>query len=314
MPEPGAPAVESQAAASTAPATLAAESAAPPDRPSLGTLADAFRADPDGAALKGRGPRARSGRQSDDEASPEESAGPDATASGAASKPGETPGLSRRGAAAAILEKDAEIERLVAERTAEKARAEQAAARVAALERGQDEARKAALSKIGDDAEFERLQQARLRNRTLSYEEDERLDGMLAWREHASVLWELADKAHRVGMAKAVAERADEYGLDKDTAFGSDLAGLLDHAVAATEARVKAESAEKIAALEAELKGLRPRGAAGRTVAPTTGGSSAPGGHAGSPGDGASAEDWFRYGIEQRSAAGARNGAAGTRR
>lgn len=311
MPESDAPVAEPSAAPTNESTASATEPAAPSDRPSLGTLADAFRNDPDGAALKGRGPRSRAEGSPDDDASPEESARSDATASALASKPGDRPGPSRRGAAAAIHEKDQEIERLVAERTAEKARAEAAASRLTQLEQQQEQARRAALEKIGDDAEFEQLQQARLHNRALTYEQDERLDQMLAWRQHASTLWELADKAHRVQTANALAGKTDRYGIGREEAFGEDLPGLLQRVYDAGTAR----SAERIKELETELKGLRTQHAAGGRAAPTVGGASAGTGALGRmPDDGASAEEWFRYGIAARQSARPGTGAAQNRR
>jgi hypothetical protein len=273
-----------------------AESSAPAADPaeSLGSLEDAFRADPSGAALKGRGPDVSVA--SDDEGAPPEESAPDG-----ASKPGGQEGQpsSRRGAARAIADRDAEIERLALERLAEKERADQAAAQVADLEKRQAEARASALQRIGDDSEFQRLQDARLRNRTLSYEEDARLDEMLSWREHAAELWDLAEKGHRVQMAKAIGDRCERYGLDRGAIFGAQLPEIVDHAVSATEARVRAESANRIAELEAEIRGLRPRAAALTRPAPTTGGASDNGG-LGMPSSDASPMDFFRAGEPRR--------------
>jgi hypothetical protein len=279
-------AVESQAPAPVAVAEPAAGAAE-----SLGTLTEAFR-DPEAReALKAGGPRVGPDDETEGSASPGESA-PEG-----ASKPGER--LSRRGAASAIADRDAEIERLASERVAEKQRADDAAARATALEQGQEAARRAVLDKIGDDKDFAELREKRVRNRSMSYEEDERLDSMLKAREDAHIYWELAERGHKVAMAKALGARAEHYGLDRETVFGSDLPTIVDHAVAATEVRVRREEAEKRADLERELKGLRPRAAAARTRAPTVGGASGPGGASGSmPDDGASPMEFFRAGIQ----------------
>lgn len=316
MPDAESPPPESPDSTATAPTAPAPESTGTSESRSLGTLQDAFRADPHGLMLKGNGPRASADAPPSDPDSPEESAaGPSITsdAGSAALKPGEV-GVSRRGAAAAIKDRDAEIERLVAERRAADARADEQQRRLAEVDRAQGEARKAALDLIGDDREFARLQDARLRNRTLSYEEDERLDRMIQWREYAQTFWELADRGHKAGMARSLGDRAERYGLDKQQAFGSDLPALVDHAVTVTEARVRAEQSERIKELEAELVGLRTRAAANGRSAPTVGGSSAGSGSAGRmPADGASAEEWFRFGIQER-ATRPGNGAAHSRR
>ena len=101
---------------------------------------------------------------------------------------------------------------------------------------------------------------------------------MLAARGEGAVYWDLAERGHRAYVAQTLADRCDRYGLDRETAFGAAVPDLVDHAVAVTEARVRAEAAERIASLEAEVKGLRPRAAAASRQPPTTGGGSAPGG------------------------------------
>jgi len=243
------------------------------------------------------------GDRPDDEAPPGESAADAATAPPAASKPGETGALSRRGAAAAISERDAEIERLVAERRAADDRAQAHQQRLAAVEAEQAAASQAVLAEIGDDREFARLQDARLRNRTLSYEEDERLDRMIAARETAHVYWQLAERGHKTGVARLVADKVDQHGLDRAVAFGSDLPALLDHAVAVTEARVRSEQSERIKELETERQGFKTRAAANGRSAPLVGGSSAGSGPAGRmPEDGSSPLDWFRAGAREREA------------
>jgi hypothetical protein len=222
--------------------------------------------------------------------------------------------VSRRGAAAAIAERDAEIERLVAERRSADERAAEHQQRLAAVEQQREQASKAALALIGDDREFARLQDARLRNRTLSYEEDERLDRMIQWREYAQTFWELADRGHRTGVARGVAERVAAHGLDQQIAFGADLPALLDHAVAVTEARVRSEQSERIKELEKELQGLKTRAAANGRAAPLVGGTSAGSGPASRmPEDGSSPMDWFRAGAERRAREAAARGARGAR-
>jgi hypothetical protein len=209
------------------------------------------------------------------------------------------PGPSRRGAAQAIKDRDAEIERLVEEREAERRKADEANKQAASLNQQHQAARKAALDLIGDDAVFRRLQSARLRNQPLTYAEDEALDRMLQYREHAQTFWELADRGHKVEMAKGLADRIERHGLDRDTAFGAALPDLIDHAVSVTEARVRKESAERIAELEQQVKGLKPRAAAAGRAAPTTGGGSGNG--ARMPEDGASPLEWFSSGLRDGS-------------
>lgn len=313
------PDAETPAAAATpsdaapAPAPAAAGPAAPTDSP-LGSLREAFLADPDGAALKASGARARGPDSDDAAASPGEPA-TSAEGAGSASKPGgEAGGLSRRGAAAAISAKDAEIERLVAERRQADDVAQAQQRRIAEVDARQQAAQQAVLQHIGDDREFARLQDARLRNRALSYDEDERLDAMIAARETAQTYWELAERGHRASVARAAGDRADKHKLDREVVFGADLPAVIDHAVATTEARVRAETAERIKELEAELLGHKTRAAASGRARPTVGGASAGGMASGMPDDGASAADWFRFGIQQRAAAAPKNGAASTRR
>jgi hypothetical protein len=136
---------------------------------------------------------------------------------------------------------------LVAERAAEQARADKAASDLARVNEQHDQARKTVLQRIGDDAEFTRLSEARVRNQTLTYEEDERLDRMLAARGEGAVYWDLAERGHRAYVASKLADRCDRYGLDRETAFGADVPDLVDHAVSVTEQRIRAETAERIA-------------------------------------------------------------------
>jgi len=279
----------------------AAESAAPSDHRSLGSLQQAFRADPDGAALKAGPGRGTSETPPDDATAPEESATPGQADQGQASKPGAQGALSRRGAAAAISERDAEIERLVAERRAADARAEAHQQQLARVYAEQEAAAKAALAEIGDDADFERLSGARLRNQTLTYEQDEQLDKMIAARQTAQVYWQLADRGHKTGIARAIADRVQQHGLDQQIAFGADAPALVDHVAAVVEARVRAEQAERIKELEAEVKGLRTKAAANGRSAPLVGGASAGSGAPGRvPEDGSSPLDWFRAGAARR--------------
>lgn len=306
MPEPESPAqAESPAEAAAPPSPATAEPAAP-SQAGLGTLLEAFRADPDGAALKAGPERREPSAQADDEAAPEASAGQPASKSGDQAQP--SAGLSRRGAAKAIAEKDAEIsdqkaeiDRLVAEQRARDDRDRAVQQRLAQVEQQRQQAQRLVLAAVGDDAEFARLQDARLRNRTLTYQEDERLDAMIAARETAQTYWELADRGHKAAIARASAAVAEQYGLDRDTVFGADLPAVIGHAVAATEARVRSEQAERIKELEKELEGLKTRAAAAGRSAPVVGGASGASGAAGRmPEDGASPMDWFRAGARER--------------
>lgn len=282
---------------SAVPAPAAAEPAEGTTTPEIGSMADAFRvAGPE--ALKGR-----SGRQrQSDEPDPAEASAP----ADGASKSAEPP--SRRGAAARISEQQAEIDRLVSEREAERQRAAAHEAEVQKLTAAQEAARRTVLEKIGDDQEFERLQNARLRREALSWEEDEKLDTMIQWREHASSLWEMTDRALKVARAQAIASRVEQYGLDRKTAFEADQGALLDHVAETVEARVRAEMASEVAELKAQLKGLRTQAKAA-TRAPVVGGSSDPG--ALTPADTSSPTDWFRTGL--RAGAQRRPGASARR-
>lgn len=291
--------------------------AAEPARASseLGTLEDAFRSSP-GALKEQRLGQPRTDGAAPGTASPEESAR--SASADPASKPGDPASLtsqagdpSRRGAAAKISEQQSEIDRLVSEREAERARAADAEARARSHTEQQAAVRQQVLARIGDDQEFAQLSQKRMRGEVLSYEQDEKLTSMLAWREHAADLWEMTDRAHKTTIASGVVDRVERYGLDKAHAFDAPLPELLDHTVAVTEARVRKETANEIAELKAELRGLRTGKAGG--AAPTIGGASSGGGTP-MPADGASAEEWFRYGIAQKAAGQARNGSALTRR
>jgi hypothetical protein len=265
-----------------------------------------------GANGKPRGDAA--GQEPSEESSGAEGSAPPSKPDGRASltsQAGDEP-PSRRGAAAKISEQQSEIERLVAEREAEKSRVAEVESRVRAQDEARETARRAALSRIGDDQEFAQLSSKRMRGEVLSYEDDERLTSMLAWREHAADLWEMTDRAHKTQLARAVSDRVERYSLDKDVAYNAPLPELLDHAVSVTEARVKKEQANVIAELRAELRGLRTRGAA--AASPTLGGSSDGAGD-GMPGDGASPLEWFKAGARRQEAAaaagGQRNGATG---
>lgn len=300
-----------------APAPSGPESAQPSSREMLGTLADAFRNDP--GALKGRTPRGRAAGSApsedvvggaDDVRAAQRP--PEESAPHGASKPDGTTGApSRRGAAAKISEQQSEIDRLVTEREAERARVADAESRVRAQDAAREKARTAALSRIGDDREFAALANKRMRGEVLSYEDDEKLSSMLSWREHAADLWEMADRAHKTALASSVGDRVEKYGLDRETAYSAALPDLLDHAVSVTEARVRKEQANQIKELQAELRGLRTRGAA--AAAPTLGGAS-DGSGGRMPADGAPAEEWFRYGIGQRQAGRPAPGSAAMRR
>jgi hypothetical protein len=261
-------------------------------------MADAFRvAGPE--ALKGRAGR---GRQTD-ETDPSEASAP---ANGASKSDGQPP--SRRGAAARITEQQSEIERLVAEREAEKERAAAHEAEVKNLTAAQEAARRTVLERIGDDKDFERLQSARMRREALSWEDDEKLDQMIQWREHAATLWEMTDRSLKVARAQAISSRVEQYGLDRKTAFEADQGALLDHVAETVEARVRAETANEIAELKTQLKGYRTQAKAA-TRAPVTGGASDPGGM--TPADPGSPTDWFRTGL--RAGAQRRPGASARR-
>jgi hypothetical protein len=222
--------------------------------------------------------------------------------------------VSRRGAAAAIAERDAEIERLVAERRAADAQIEAHQQQLARVQAEQEAAAKAALELIGDDRDFARLSDARLRNRTLSYEDDEKLDRMIEARQTAQVYWQLAERGHRTGLARQIADRVTQHGLDQQIAFGADAPALIDHAVAVTEARVRSEQSERIKELEKELQGLKTKAAATGRSAPLVGGTSAGSGAASRmPEDGSSPMDWFRAGAERRAREAAARGARGAR-
>lgn len=301
------PSPESDAAPqAAAPATTATA----PATDDLGSLAEAFRDHPE--ALKGRPagdrePEGEPDRRSQDQAPP----GASAPRPGA-SKPGEQtqPDLSRRGAAAKISDQQSEIDRLVTEREAERARASEHEAQVRAHEERRTQAQQAALARIGDDQEFARLSDARMRGSPMSYADDEKLNEMLSAREWAADLWEMTDRAHKTLLAKSLGAVVEKHGLDKTVAYEAPLPELVEHAVAVTEARVRKETADEIAELKAQNRGLRTKTAHAAT--PTVGGASAPGG-AGMPADGASAEEWFRYGISQRQQAARPNGGASLR-
>lgn len=285
---------ESTAPSTPAPSTEPAKGA---DGPRLNTLTEAFRQQPD--ALKGTNRGQGPSADRDDPASPEASAEQ-------ASKPGEGEdrGPSRRGAAARITEQQAEIDRLVTERERERQRADELKAASDEQAKQRDARATAAMARVGDDRDFAELSNRRMRGATLSYEEDQRLDEMLAWREHAADLWEITERAHKQAVVKGLADRVQRYGLEKAIAYDAPLADLLDHTVSVTETRVRRESANEIAELKAELRGYRTGKAGGK--APTVGGASTPGGVAVPP-DGSGPLDFFRAGARERESA---NGAA----
>lgn len=298
----------------------AAEPVAAPqiEKPGLGSLADAFRSAGTASLKERKATTRRSEKATSEESTPADAAASksdDAKAEGApdtqepakAGAPKAEGEPSRRGAAAKISDQQAEIDRLVAEREAERSRAAEHASKLQELTAKQEAARKTVLERIGSDADFERLQTRRIRREPMSYEDDERLDAMLDYREHASTLWEMTDQAHRVGIAQGLGTLVEQLGLDKKTAFGADLPGLVAHVNERAEARVRAETAdeiatlkkthtERVAELETELKGLRTRAKA--TPAPTVGGTSAPAGDL--PADGSSPTSFFAAGIRNR--------------
>src|SRR5262245_14523134 len=108
MAEPDISPADSPVEASPEPTSAPAESTAAAPA-TLGTLRDAFKADADGALLKAGPGRGAARPAPDDEAPPEESAEAGSTEPADASKPGEPSPPSRRGAARAIAERDAEI-------------------------------------------------------------------------------------------------------------------------------------------------------------------------------------------------------------
>jgi hypothetical protein len=267
----------------------AAEPARAADPPRAPTLEDAFRAEPE--ALKGREP---THSRADAERASEESAAPDAASKPDAATERGQDGPSRRGAAAKISEQASDIDRLLAERDAERARTAEIESRIAAQESQKAEAQKAALARIGDDRVFAELSNKRMRGEVMSYEDDERLTSMLSAREWAADLWEMTDRAHKALVAAGVADRVEKHGLDKGVAYDAPLPELIDHVAATTEARVRKETANEIAELKAQLRGLRTRGAA--AASPTVGGASAPGGAA-MPPDGASPLAFFEAAL-----------------
>lgn len=276
-PDESAPAPSPDAAAGPA-APSPSPTAEPAQGPGarLNSLEDAFRTAPE--ALKGSERGRGAGGAPDGGASPEASGEAGGDRPPEPSKPGEQGEgrLSRRGAAARISEQQGEIDRLVEERERERARAAELEAGAAAQATAQAERARAALARVGDDREFADLSSRRMRGEVLSYEQDQRLDSMLAWREHAADLWEIAERAHKQAVVAGLADRVERHGLDRRLAFDAPLPELLDHAVSVTEARVRKEQADEIAELRAELRGHRTRGAA--AAAPTVGGASAPGG------------------------------------
>lgn len=306
---PDATTTTESAGSSAAPAPQSAPAPAGTDAGSrLNSLEDAFRSE---QALNGTDRAA--GRRGD--RAGQDSPGASAASSEAASKPGEgmPPAVSRRGAAARISEQQDEIARLVDEREAERHRANELKASVEAQSKARDVRVRAVMARIGDDREFGELSAKRMRGETLSYEQDEKLNGMLDYREHAADLWEIAERAHKQTVLASLGDRADRYGLDKRVAFDAPTADLLDHAVSVTEARVRKESANEIAELKAELKGHRTASAGG--TAPTVGGASPSSGALGRmPDDGASAAELFRFALREQQQARPSNGTAQTRR
>jgi hypothetical protein len=295
MPDPSTPVAEAPEQAPVAAAEPAPSKTSPTDAP-LSGFAEALRAGGRGA-LKERS--SRSARQ-DAKAPPEASADDDSEESPEASKsdavkPGEsTPpgdagtGLSRRGAAKALSEKEAEIADLRAKWEADQKAVKERDGRLQELTAKQKASRDFVLSKIGDDKEFDRLQTARMKREWMTAEDDDKLDEMLTWREHAAALWELTDTGHRALLARDLDAVVEQYGLDRKTAFGADAPALAAHVAERVEKRIrdavadeiktlKSKHKDEVSELEKELSSLRPL-AAHRTPAPTVGGMSAPSG------------------------------------
>lgn len=297
MPEPSSPVADPSEQASAA----AAEPASPvtTSDASLAGFAAALRTGGPGALKERSGRSARRTREAPPEASADDDSEESSEASkSSAVKPGEAtpaeagadPGspLSRRGAAKALSEKDAEIAELRAKWEADQKAVTDRDERITALTAKQAASRDFVLAKIGKDEDFDRLLQSRTKREWLSIEDDEKLDEMLAWREHAAALWELTDSAHRTTLARDLDGVVEKYGLDRTVAFGATGPALAEHVAEVTEKRIrglvadeiktlKQQHKDRVSELEKELSSLRPLAAA-RAPAPTVGGISAPSG------------------------------------
>lgn len=295
MPDPATPVAEAPEQASVAAAEPAPAKTSPSDAP-LSGFAEALRAGGQGALKERSNRSARRAAEAPPEASAKEGSEESSEASKSdAVKPGESPpeagaepGLSRRGAAKALSEKDRELADMKAKWEADQRAVAERDGRLKELTAKQKASQDFVLSKIGKDEDFERLQSARMRREWMSAEDDDALDTMLLWREHAGAIWDLADSGHRKMLARDLDEVVSQYGLDRKTAFGATAPALAAHVAETVEKRVRGEVADelktlkqqhrdKVSELEKELSSLRPL-AAHRTPAPTVGGMSAPSG------------------------------------
>jgi hypothetical protein len=169
--------------------------------------------------------------------------------------------------------KVSELETSIPDRVAEAARqADEARAEAAALRQQQEQADAGALELIGDHAEYQRL--LATPDHELSNEEYNRREIWKAnramYRPLASRFQTEADEGARAFVADVrgkwaarVLEVADKRGLDR--AFiadpkNADLDKLLEHACAATEARVRGEYAERVSQNERDLSAARTEG------------------------------------------------------
>lgn len=117
--------------------------------------------------------------------------------------------------------------------------------------------RQQALALLGSDDEYNRLVQKRLDpSQILDYDEEQSYTAMHAERQHAATWLGMAKQSIRADDQEALTATAKEFNLDPKEYIGVDPATAVRKAVAATETRVRKESADRIAELEASETSL----------------------------------------------------------
>lgn len=160
---------------------------------------------------------------------------------------------------------------------AERTRAETIQSQYDELQSAQQVAARAALDALGvSGGEFDRLQNLRLRREPMSFDDDETLDTMLKLREHSDALSALWSKTYREHYATEAKAYAEKHGLDPKVIDGNTgLASIIEHAVTATETRIRQEQSDENTRLRAALKGAEAKAIGATARQPMQGGRSA---------------------------------------
>ncbi len=113
---------------------------------------------------------------------------------------------------------------------------------------------------LGSDQEYSQLVQKRLDpDQVLTYDEESRYSQLTNERKAASLYFQQAQQGLRLNNEAKVRDVAAKHGLDADefSPLAADAGALLDKAISATEARVRAEMQDEITRLTADRDSAR---------------------------------------------------------